>query len=199
VIDSVAALTPRAEIEGEMGDPHVGAQARLMSQAMRKLTGAAGRTGATVVFINQIRMRIGVTFGSPETTPGGRALKFYSSVRIDIRPIATIRDPSTNEVLGSRTRIKVVKNKLAPPFRQVEVEIRFGRGIWGSMDLLDRAIDLELVHRRGVWFHYRETRLGRGREDAARYFDGHPETAATLRGQVLKLVGLTPDTQSPTG
>jgi recombination protein RecA len=190
VVDSVAALTPRAEIEGDMGDHHLGAHARLMSQAMRKLTAAASRTGTTVVFINQIRMKIGVTFGSPETTTGGRALKFYSSVRLDIRRIATIRDDKRKEVVGSKTRIKVVKNKLAPPFRQVEVEIRFGRGIVASMDLLERAVDLELVERRGAWFQMGETRLGLGRENAARHFEEHPDVAAGLRAQVLRLSGL---------
>ncbi len=190
VVDSVAALTPRAEIEGDMGDHHVGSQARLMSQAMRKLTAAAHRTGTTVVFINQIRMKIGVTFGSPETTTGGQALKFYSSVRIDIRRIATIRDDKKKEILGTRTRIKVVKNKLAPPFRQVEVEIRFGRGIVASLDLLERGVDLELISRRGAWFQYGETRLGQGRDNAAAFLEAHEETAATLRAQVLQATGL---------
>ena len=199
VVDSVAALTPRAEIEGDMGDHHLGAHARLMSQAMRKLTAAASRTGTTVVFINQIRMKIGVAFGSPETTTGGRALKFYSSVRLDIRRIATIRDDKRKEVVGSKTRIKVVKNKLAPPFRQVEVEIRFGRGIVASMDLLERAVDLELVERRGAWFQMGETRLGLGRENAARHFEENPDVAAGLRAQVLRLSGLGHSTEPASG
>ena len=197
VVDSVAALTPRAEIEGDMGDHHVGAHARLMSQAMRKLAGAVNRTGTTVVFINQIRMKIGVTFGSPETTTGGQALKFYSSVRIEIRRMATLKDDKKNEVIGSRTRIKVVKNKVAPPFRQVEVEIRFGRGIWAAMDLLDRGVDLDLVERRGAWFNCGDTRLGQGRDRAADYLDDNPEFAAALRGKILSAVGLAPADPAP--
>jgi recombination protein RecA len=197
VVDSVAALTPRAEIEGEMGDHHVGAHARLMSQAMRKLAGAASRTGTTVVFINQIRMKIGVMFGSPETTTGGQALKFYSSVRIDIRRIATIKDDKKKEVLGSRTRIKVVKNKLAPPFRQVEVDIRFGRGIVHSMDLLERGVDLEIIQRRGAWFQHAETRLGQGKDNASAYLEAHPDLAESLRLQILQAVGLGTPAEIP--
>ncbi len=190
VIDSVAALTPRSEIEGDMGDNHLGLQARLMSQAMRKLTAAANRTGTAIVFINQIRMKIGVTFGSPETTTGGQALKFYSSVRLDIRRIGSIKQG--DEVIGNKTRVKVVKNKLAPPFGQAEVEIRFGEGICPWVDLLQKGLDLEVIEQRGSWFSFGEQKLGQGREAARLWLRDNPETSTALRTQILQLAGLGP-------
>ncbi len=183
VIDSVAALTPRSEIEGSMGDNHLGLHARLMSQAMRKLTSGANRSGTAIVFINQIRMKIGVMFGSPETTTGGQALKFYSSTRIDIRRIGSIK--SGESVVGNRTRIKVVKNKLAPPFRQAEVEIRFGEGICRYSDLLDRGLDAGLLSRSGSWHSWGETRLGQGREAAREWLREHQAEAESLRSELL--------------
>jgi len=179
VIDSVAALTPKAEIEGGMGDHHVGSQARLMSQALRKITAAAARTGTAVVFINQIRMKIGVTFGSPETTTGGHALKFYSSVRVDIRRIGHIKE--SDKVVGNRTRIKVVKNKLAPPFRQTEVEIRFGQGICPWSDLVEQGIQLGVLSRSGSWLSWGDARLGQGREAAKAWLRENPDQVERLR------------------
>jgi recombination protein RecA len=173
VIDSVAALVPKAEIEGEMGDAHVGLQARLMSQAMRKLTASIGRTNTAVIFINQIREKIGVMFGNPETTPGGRALKFYASVRLEVRPTENIKDGV--DITGRRVKVKVVKNKVAPPFRQVEMDIMFGAGISRSSAILDLGVELKLVEKTGSWFTYGDTRIGQGRENAKRYLDAHPE------------------------
>ena len=190
VIDSVAALTPRSEIEGDMGDNHLGLQARLMSQAMRKLTAAASRTGTAIVFINQIRMKIGVTFGSPETTTGGQALKFYSSVRLDIRRIGSIKQGE--EIIGNKTRIKVVKNKLAPPFGRAEVEIRFGEGICPWVDLLQKGLDLELIEQRGSWFSFGDQKLGQGREAARIWLRENPDTSSAIRAQILRLAGLAP-------
>jgi recombination protein RecA len=187
VVDSVAALTPRSEIEGDMGDAHVGLQARLMSQALRKLTAAAARSGTAVVFINQLRMKIGVTFGSPETTTGGQALKFYSSVRIDIRRIGSIKQG--DQTVGNRTRIKVVKNKVAPPFRQAEVEIRFGEGICPYLDLIEQGTRLGLVQRSGSWLTVAGERV-QGREAAKSLLRDKPELFAALRAEVLALVGL---------
>lgn len=186
VVDSVAALTPRSEIEGSMGDNHLGLHARLMSQAMRKLTSGANRSGTAIVFINQIRMKIGVMFGSPETTTGGQALKFYSSTRIDIRRIGSIK--SMDSVVGNSTRIKVVKNKLAPPFRQAEVEIRFGEGICRYSDLLDRGLDAGILTRSGSWHSWGDTRLGQGREAAREWFRDHKEEADRLRTELLASV-----------
>ena len=183
VVDSVAALVPRAEIEGEMGDSHMGLQARLMSQAMRKLTGIASRTGCALVFINQLRQKIGVTFGNPEVTTGGNALKFYASVRIDVRRIAAVKHG--HEIVGNHTRIKAVKNKLAAPFQQVEVDIMYGKGIWAAADLLDRAVEHGIVDKAGSWFSWQEQRLGQGRDKAARHLEEHPEISSTIRKAVL--------------
>jgi recombination protein RecA len=188
VIDSVAALIPRAEIEGEMGDSHVGLQARLMSQAMRKLTGAIARSKSTVIFINQIREKIGVMFGNPETTPGGRALKFYSSVRIDVRRIQTIKEGDVS--VGARTRARVVKNKIAPPFRDGEFDIMFDRGISYEGDLLDLAVLANVAEKSGAWFNYKTTRLGQGREAAKRFLGENPDLALEMRQAVLESKGL---------
>jgi recombination protein RecA len=188
VIDSVAALTPRAEIEGEMGDPSMGVQARLMSQALRKLTSAISKSKTSVIFTNQLRMKIGVMFGNPETTTGGNALKFYASVRLDIRRISAIKDGQ--EVVGSRTRVKVVKNKLAPPFREVEFDIVFGEGISREGDLVDLGVETNLVEKSGTWFSYGEARIGQGRENAKEFFKSHPEVAADLESKLLVHYGL---------
>ncbi|MEM1184468.1 MAG: recombinase RecA [Planctomycetota bacterium] len=193
VVDSVAALIPRAEIEGEMGDTHVGLQARLMSQAMRKLTGVIARSNATVIFINQIREKIGVMFGSPETTPGGRALKFYSSVRIDIRRTGAIKDGEEN--VGNRVRAKVVKNKVAPPFRVAEFDIMFNEGISANGDLLDLAIDANVCQKSGSWFSYGELRLGQGRERAKDFLRESPELFDEIRAKVLEIRAPKPKKQ----
>jgi recombination protein RecA len=189
VIDSVAALVPRAEIEGEMGDSHVGLQARLMSQAMRKLNGSLSRFETTAIFINQLREKIGVMFGNPETTPGGRALKFYSSVRLDVRKIENLKDGT--EVVGSRTRVKVVKNKVAPPFRQCEFDIMYGKGISKEGSLLDVGVDTEIVKKSGAWFTYEGEQLGQGRENARQFLAEHPEVTADIERRVREAVGLT--------
>jgi len=188
VIDSVAALVPRAEIEGEMGDAHVGLQARLMSQALRKLAGTISRSNTTAVFINQMREKIGVMFGNPETTPGGRALKFYASTRLDIRRIESIKEG--NEVIGNRVRVKVVKNKVAPPFRQAEFDIMFGGGISREGSLLDVAVDYDVVRKSGAWYTYDGDQLGQGRENAKRFLRENPEVAVQLQARVLAAVGL---------
>ncbi len=188
VIDSVAALVPRAEIEGEMGDAHVGLQARLMSQALRKITGTVSKSGATVIFINQIRMKIGVMFGNPETTTGGNALKFYSSVRLDVRRIAAIKDGE--EVVGNRTRVKVVKNKVAPPFRQAEFDILYNEGISFEGDLLDLGVDIGLVEKSGSWYSYDDERIGQGRENARRFLRENPEVRERLAEAVYAAKGL---------
>ena len=191
VVDSVAAMVPRAEIEGEMGDSHVGLQARLMSQAMRKLTSVIGKTNTVCVFINQLREKVGVMYGNPEVTTGGRALKFYASVRIDVRRIETLK--SGGEVTGNRTRAKVVKNKMAPPFREAEFDIMYGEGISKLGDLLDLAVKLDLVQKSGSWFNMGEIRLGQGRDAAKQYFRDHPEEAdkleAAVRENFHKLMG----------
>jgi recombination protein RecA len=183
VLDSVAALVPRAEIEGDMGDSHMGLQARLMSQAMRKLTGVAHRTGCTLIFINQLRQKIGVTFGNPEVTTGGNALKFYATVRIDVRRIGPIKEGEV--IVGNRTRVKVVKNKVAPPFREVEVDILYGRGVWAAGDLLDRGIEAGVLQRSGSWISWGDKQLGQGRERTAAVFEADPVLAAALREAVL--------------
>jgi recombination protein RecA len=188
VIDSVAALVPKAEIEGDMGDSHMGLQARLMSQALRKLTGIISKSNCCVIFINQIRMKIGVMFGNPETTTGGNALKFYASVRMDIRKIATLKQG--NDVIGSRTKVKVVKNKVAPPFREVEFDILYGEGISKEGDLLDMAVDKGIVDKSGAWFSYGKDRIGQGRDNTRIYLKEHPEMAAEIREKLLAVLGL---------
>jgi recombination protein RecA len=189
VIDSVAALVPRAEIEGEMGDSHVGLQARLMSQAMRKLAGSLSRFDTTAIFINQLREKIGVMFGSPETTPGGRALKFYSSIRLDVRKIDNLKDGT--EAVGSRVKVKVVKNKLAPPFRQAEFDILYGLGISREGSLLDVGVAMEIVKKSGAWFTYESDQLGQGKENARAFLKEHPEIAQDIERKVREAVGLT--------
>ena len=183
VVDSVAALTPQAEIDGDMGDSHVGLQARLMSQALRKLTGTISKSGACLVFINQIRMKIGVMFGNPETTTGGKALKFYSSVRLEVRRIETITQ-GTDNAIGNKVRVKVVKNKVAPPFKKVEMEIMFGKGISASGSLLDAALKYELVQKSGSWYSYGEERIGQGRENAKQFLESNEDIIKTLDAQL---------------
>jgi recombination protein RecA len=197
VIDSVAALVPRAEIEGEMGDSHVGLQARLMSQALRKLTGVIAKSRTCVVFINQIRMKIGVMFGNPETTTGGNALKFYSSVRMEIRRTGAIKDGE--KVMGNRTRVKVVKNKMAPPFREHEFDILYGEGISKTGDLLDLGSDLGIIDKNGSWFSYKTERIGQGREQAIEYIKAHPEIAGDVEERIRLHFGLVPDTRPDVG
>jgi recombination protein RecA len=189
VIDSVAALVPRAEIEGEMGDTHVGLQARLMSQAMRKLSGSLSKFDTTAIFINQLREKIGVMFGSPETTPGGRALKFYSSVRLDVRKIENLKDGT--EVVGSRTRVKVVKNKVAPPFRQCEFDIMYGKGISREGSLIDVGVDLEIIKKSGAWFTYEGEQLGQGRENARSFLAEHTDVRDEIERKIREAVGIT--------
>jgi recombination protein RecA len=201
VVDSVAALTPRAEIEGEMGDTHVGLQARLMSQALRKLTANLNKTNTICIFINQLREKIGVMFGSPETTPGGRALKFYSSVRLDIRRIESIKDGT--EVVGNRTRVKVVKNKVAPPFRQAEFDIMYGKGISREGSLLDLAVEMGIAKKSGAWFTYDGEQLGQGRENAKNFLTQNPEIMVEMSERVRQQAGIghdapeAPDTDAP--
>ena len=188
VIDSVAALVPKAELEGDMGDHHVGLQARLMSQALRKLTGVVHRSNTCFIFINQIRMKIGVMFGNPETTSGGNALKFYSSVRLDIRRIAAIKEGENN--VGNRTRVRVVKNKLAPPFRTAEFDIMFGRGVSREGDVLDLAVEQGIVAKTGAWYSYGEERIGQGRENVKRFLSENADIFAEIDGQVRAAVGI---------
>ena len=182
VVDSVAAMVTKAEIEGEMGDSHVGLQARLMSQALRKLTGAIGKSNCVVIFINQLREKIGVMYGNPETTPGGRALKFYASVRLDVRRIETLK--TGTEMIGNRVRVKVVKNKVAPPFKEAEFDIMYGTGISKVGEILDLAVKLDIVQKSGSWFNYGETRLGQGRDNAKEYLKANPELAAEIEAKV---------------
>jgi recombination protein RecA len=188
VIDSVAALVPRAEIEGEMGDTHVGLQARLMSQALRKLTGAISKSSCIVVFTNQLREKVGIMFGNPETTPGGRALKFYASIRLDIRRIDTLKQGT--EVIGNRTRVRVLKNKVAPPFKEAEFDIIYNEGISREGDVLDLAASLDLVNKSGAWYSYGDLRLGQGRENAKQYLRENAELLAELEQRVREAVGL---------
>ena len=182
VVDSVAALVPKAELTGDMGDSHMGLQARLMSQALRKLTGVISKSNTCVIFINQIRMKIGVMFGNPETTPGGNALKFYSSIRMDIRRVAAIKEGG--EVVGNRTRVRVVKNKMAAPFRQAEFDIVYNQGISKAGDLLDLAAEMDLIKKSGAWFSYENERIGQGRENARRFLEEHPDILETLEAKV---------------
>jgi recombination protein RecA len=193
VIDSVAALTPRAEIEGEMGDAHVGLQARLMSQALRKLTGTLSRSKTIAIFINQLREKVGITYGSPEVTPGGRALKFYSSVRLDIRRIESIKEGA--EAIGNRTRVKVVKNKCSPPFKSAEFDIMYGRGISREGSVIDVAVDLGIVKKSGAWYTYEGEQLGQGRENAKQFLLEHAEMMVELNERVRQQVGMGSGTQ----
>jgi recombination protein RecA len=195
VIDSVAALVPRAEIEGEMGDSHVGLQARLMSQALRKMAGALSNTGTTCIFINQLREKIGVMFGSPETTTGGKALKFYSSVRLDVRRIETLKGGT--EAVGNRTRIKVVKNKVAPPFKQAEFDILYGEGISREGSLIDIGVDTGLVRKSGAWFTYEGDQLGQGKENARTFLKDNPDLANELEKRIKESLGIGPRVDAP--
>lgn len=188
VVDSVAALVPKAEIEGEMGDAHMGLQARLMSQALRKLTGTVSKSNTSVIFINQIREKIGIMFGNPETTTGGRALKFYTSIRMDIRRIATIKE--AGDMVGNRTKVKVVKNKMAPPFREAEFDIMYSLGISKEGDILDNAVELKIIDKSGTWFSYNETRLGQGRENVKRFFLENPDIFEEITQKVRVELGL---------
>ncbi|MDC3128625.1 recombinase RecA [Paracoccaceae bacterium] len=197
VVDSVAALTPKSELEGDMGDHNVGVQARLMSQAMRKLTGSISRSNCMVIFINQIRMKIGVMFGSPETTTGGNALKFYSSVRLDIRRIGAIKD--RDEVVGNATRVKVVKNKVAPPFKQVEFDIMYGEGISKNGELLDLGVKAGVVEKSGAWYSYQEERIGQGRENAKIFLKENPSIALSIEDKIRAAHGLDFDVENDVG
>ena len=196
VVDSVAALVPKAELEGDMGDVHMGLQARLMSQALRKLAASISKSMTAVIFINQIRMKIGVMFGNPETTPGGKALKFYSSVRLDIRKIGNIKDGQ--EVVGSRTRVKVVKNKVAPPFKEAEFDIMYGEGISTAGDLLDMAVQTEVIDKSGVWYSFDKERIGQGRDNAKKLLKEHPDVSARILEKVRGAIGLAQEFESAT-
>jgi recombination protein RecA len=197
VIDSVAALVPKAEIEGDMGDSHMGLQARLMSQALRKLTAVIAKSNCCVIFINQIRMKIGVMFGNPETTTGGNALKFYASVRMDIRKIASLKQG--NDVIGSRTRVKVVKNKVAPPFKEVEFDILYGEGISKEGDLLDLAVEKGVVDKSGAWFSFGKERIGQGRENTRLFLRDHPDIVGDIQAQLLAELGISSAPASSAG
>ncbi len=188
VVDSVAALVPRAEIDGDMGDSHVGLQARLMSQALRKLTGVISKSNCTVVFINQLREKVGIMFGNPETTTGGRALKFYSSVRMDVRRIESLKQ--SGEVTGNRTRVKVVKNKIAPPFKEAEFDIMFGEGISREGDILDLAAEINVINKSGAWYAYDGNKIGQGRENAKQYLRDNPEVCAIVEAKVREHYGI---------
>jgi recombination protein RecA len=194
VVDSVAALVPKAEIEGDMGDAQMGLQARLMSQALRKLTGVVSKSKTSLIFINQLREKIGVMFGNPETTTGGRALKFYASVRVDIRRIASIKDGDA--VVGGRTRVKIVKNKVAPPFREAEFDVMYGEGISRMGDLLDLAVEKRIIEKSGAWFAYGGERLGQGRENAKQFLKENPDIARTIEDRVRRELGLVRDIES---
>jgi recombination protein RecA len=195
VVDSVAALVPRAEIEGEMGDSHVGLQARLMSQALRKLSGSLARSGTTAIFINQLREKIGVMFGSPETTPGGRALKFYSSVRLDIRRIGALK--VGNDAVGNQTRVKIVKNKVAPPFKTVEFDVMYGEGISKEGSLLDIGIEHGVIQKSGAWFAYGDERIGQGRENAKQFLKENEEVREQILSDVYEKLGLNRPASGP--
>ena len=195
IVDSVAALVPKAEIDGDMGDSHVGLQARLMSQALRKLTGVISKSNCTVIFINQLREKVGVMFGNPETTTGGRALKFYSSIRMDVRRIESLKQ--AGEVIGNRTRVKVVKNKIAPPFREAEFDIMFGKGISREGDILDLASNVNIINKSGAWYAYNGNKIGQGRENAKLYLKEHPEVMAEVENKVREYHGLPADPFAP--
>lgn len=194
VIDSVAALVPRAEIDGEMGDAHVGLQARMMSQALRKLSGSINKTKTIALFINQIREKVGIMFGNPETTPGGRALKFYATIRLEVRRAEQIKDGA--DVIGNRVRIKVVKNKVAPPFKKAEVDIMYGHGISRTGEMIDMAVEKDLVGKSGSWYSYGDERIGQGRENAKKYIDEHPDVRAEILGKVREAYGMVADPTS---
>lgn len=195
VVDSVAALVPKAEIEGEMGDTHVGLQARLMSQALRKLTGAIGKSGTAAIFINQIREKVGVMFGNPETTPGGRALKFYSSVRLEVRKVESLKQGT--DVIGNRTRVKVVKNKVAPPFRQADFDIMYGEGISQVGCIVDMGVDMDIINKSGAWYSYADNKLGQGRENVKEFLKANQAIAQEIDGKIRKAAGLAgPDRKS---
>ncbi|WP_280521123.1 recombinase RecA [Paenibacillus mangrovi] len=196
VVDSVAALVPKAEIEGEMGDSHVGLQARLMSQALRKLSGAIAKSKTIAIFINQLREKVGVMFGNPETTPGGRALKFYSSVRLDVRRIESIK--MGNDVVGNRTRIKVVKNKVAPPFKQAEIDIMYGEGISKEGSIIDIGTELDIVNKSGAWYSYEGERLGQGRENAKQFLKEHTQISEVIENKIREASNLTTLVPAPT-
>ncbi|AIQ47788.1 recombinase RecA [Paenibacillus sp. FSL R7-0273] len=196
VVDSVAALVPKAEIEGDMGDSHVGLQARLMSQALRKLSGAINKSNTIAIFINQLREKIGVMFGNPETTPGGRALKFYSSVRLDVRRVESIK--MGNDVVGNRTKIKVVKNKVAPPFKQADVDIMYGEGISKEGSLVDIGTEMDIVNKSGAWYSYEGERLGQGRENSKQFLKEHPEIALVIENKIREASNLTTIVAAPT-
>ncbi len=195
VVDSVAALVPKAEIEGEMGDSHIGLQARLMSQALRKLAGAINKSNTTVIFINQLREKVGIMFGNPETTTGGRALKFYSSIRLDVRRIDSIKQGE--EIVGNRTKVKVVKNKLAPPFKQAEFDIMYGLGISKEGNILDAGVTAEIVDKSGSWYSYGEHKLGQGRENAKDFLKENPDVCLEIENKVREKFGLEPDIKTP--
>jgi recombination protein RecA len=196
IVDSVAALVPKAEIDGDMGDAHVGLQARLMSQALRKLTAVISKSNCTVIFINQLREKVGIMFGNPETTTGGRALKFYSSVRLDVRRIEAIKQ--SGEVIGNRTRVKIVKNKIAPPFREAEFDIMFGKGISREGDILDKAADIDVISKSGAWYAYEGEKIGQGRENAKEYLRTHPEIMEVVEQKVRDHFGLNEDAEGVT-
>ena len=197
IVDSVAALVPKAEIDGDMGDSHMGLQARLMSQALRKLTAVVSKTNCIVIFINQLREKLGVMFGNPETTTGGRALKFYSSIRMDVRRIESLKQ--AGEVVGNRTRVNVVKNKVAPPFKEAEFDIVFGKGISRVGDILDLAVKLDIIQKSGAWFAYNNAKIGQGRENAKLYIEEHPEMMAEVEHQVREHYGLQGDVVNAAG
>lgn len=195
VVDSVAALVPKAEIEGDMGDAHVGLQARLMSQALRKLSGAISKSKTIAIFINQLREKVGIMFGNPEVTPGGRALKFYSSVRLDVRRVETIKQG--NEMVGNRTRVKVVKNKVAPPFKQADIDIMYGEGISKEGSIVDLATELDIINKSGAWYSFENERLGQGRENAKQYLKDNPAVSATIEKKVRDMCQIQPGTHEP--
>ena len=197
IVDSVAALVPKAEIDGDMGDSHVGLHARLMSQALRKLTGVISKSNCTVIFINQLREKVGVMFGNPETTTGGRALKFYASIRMDVRRIEQLKQ--SGEVIGSRTRIKVVKNKIAPPFREAEFDIMFGKGISREGDILDLAANVNVINKSGAWYAYKGEKIGQGRENAKLYLAAHPDVCEEIEHQVRIKYGILPEETAEEG